>query len=152
MTTPFLTTGRQALADRLQADVTLSARVRTWRLSNAGPRHGGDIEPADCPVLGLAPVMLEPEAAADAVDALPQDLALTLTAEGPDAAPCEELVCAALDCLAAADADLMGLSAEGLIAVRPMRIAWRTDEHAADPRMLWQAELTVRLNWLRTNA
>jgi hypothetical protein len=152
MTTPFLTAGRLALADRLQADATLSARVRTWHLWNPGPRRNGDTQPADCPVLGLAPALLEPEAAADAVDALPQDLTLTVTAEGPDAAPCEELVCAALDCLSAADADLLGLSAEGLIRVGPMHIAWRTHEHAADPRVLWQAELTVRLSWLRTNA
>jgi hypothetical protein len=150
MTTPFLTAGRLALADRLQADATLAARVRTWRLWSAAPRRG-ELEPADCPALGLAPARVQPEAVADTVDALPQNLALTITAEGPDAAPCEELVCAALACLAGADADRLNLAPEGLTSVRPVRIRWSAREHEGHPRMLWQAELTVRLTWLRTN-
>jgi hypothetical protein len=96
----------------------------------------------------LAPAQLQPEAAADVVDALPQELTVTMTTEGPDAAPCEELVCAVLDCLATADADRLGLADRGLLSVRPVRIAWRAHESPSDPRMLWQAELTARLNWL----
>jgi hypothetical protein len=151
MTTPFLTAGRLALADRLRAHAVLFARVRTWQTSGAAPRRHGPVAPADCPALALAPAALEPQAAADAVDALPQDLTLTLTAEGPDAAGCEELACAALDCLAAADADLLGLADRGLLSVRPVRMTWHPGAHSPAPRMLWQVELTVRLNWLIAN-
>jgi hypothetical protein len=151
MTTPFLTAGRLALAGRLRADTVLADRVRTWRTAEAAPRRHPALEPADCPALELAPSLLEPEVAADRVDSLPQDLAVTITAEGPDAAPCEDLVSAVLDCLTLADADRLGLADDGLVSVRQVRVAWRRYPTAGNPRACWQAELTVRLTWLRTS-
>ena len=51
----FLTDGRLALLAALRADAAISALVRTWFEFGPGLIRRHDVEPALCPVLGVAP-------------------------------------------------------------------------------------------------
>jgi hypothetical protein len=145
----FFTDGRTALLAALQADATLSANVRSWFGWGPGLRRRYDIRPADCPLCSVVPAEMDVEQVANVVRSVPQDVEIGIATDGPDAAPCEELVCAALDVLAQADAGKLGLSSEGLSSVEVVRITWRAVERKDSPRVRWEAAITARINWLR---
>lgn len=149
MSTAFFTAGRLALLEALQDDSTLTAAVRTWFDWGPGLRRRHDVSPALCPAVSVAPAALEPELITNVIQAVPQELEVRIVTDGQDAAPCEELVQAALDVLAGAAQTRLGLADQGLSTVEVRHVGWRAVPDEKDPRVRWEALINVRLHWFR---
>jgi hypothetical protein len=145
----FLTDGRLALLGALQADAAIGALVRTWFEFGPGlaRRHG--VEPALCPVLGVAPSESAPRPIANVESEVPQLLRVDVATAGQDAAPCEELVALVLACVDGANADNLGLAAEGLAGLRATSVRWTAQPRADAARLVWTAAIEVELLWRR---
>jgi len=148
MTNNF-TAARLALIDALKANATLSANVRTWFEWGPGLLKRYNIEPSACPLVSVVPAELDEDQLANVVRSIPQDLEIGIATDGQDAAPCEELVCAALDVLHEQGRACLGLSSEGVTSIDVMRIVWRAVEEQGAPRLRWEALITTRINWMR---
>ena len=145
----YFTTGRTALLAALQAEATLAASVKKWFTWGPGLRRRYDIRPADCPLVSIVPAELDVDQVANVVKAVPQDLEVGMATDGQDATACEELVCAVLDVLAAADRSKLDLADGGLSAIDVLGVHWRTVESRKDARLRWEAVVHVRIHWLR---
>jgi len=139
--TNFLTSGRLALLDELQADPTLSDRVRTWNEFGPGLRRRPQLQPASCPVCSVTPLEGGEEQAFNVLREIPQLLQVEMATAGQDAAPCEQLVAAAVGVVQSARGNALGLSVEGL--------TWKAHPEEDSARPLWLAALTVKLLWIR---
>lgn len=149
MSSNFLTDARTVLLTRLQVDGTLSTGIRTWYLWGPGLRQRYQIEPAMCPLLSLVPAQLDEEQLSNAAASLPQDLELGIATDGQDAEPCENYVVAALGVVRAANADNLGLAADGLSQLTLRSIRWLARPSKDGARVLWTALITVCIHWFR---
>ena len=145
----FLTDGRRALLAAFQADATLSAKVRTWFDWGPGIRRRYNLEPARCPAFSLAPAELDEDQIANVSAGFPQDLAVGIATDGADAEPCEELVAAAFDVIRAGSRTCLGLAADGITGLEVRSAQWAVIQEDKDPRPRWEAEIIVRVNWMR---
>jgi hypothetical protein len=145
----FLTQGRQALLAALKADATLSDAVRTWYEWGSGLQERMRLDPAMCPAASLQPAELEEEELLNVSSEFPQDLSLAIVTDGQDAEPCEELVVAALGVIHATEVDALGLASEGCSRARLIRVRWEALATEDAARVRWQAELIVRIGWVR---
>jgi hypothetical protein len=80
---------------------------------------------------------------------LPQLLQVEMATAGQDAAPCEELVAAAIGVVQSARGTALGLEAEGLQGLSITGLTWKAHPGEDSPRPLWLAALSVRLLWVR---
>jgi len=135
----FLTDGRLALLSALRADESISPLVRTWFDFGPGLLRRHDVEPALCPILGVAPAESAPTEVAN----------VEVATAGQDAAPCEELVALVLACVDDANADNLGLAAQGLAGLRVRSIRWAALPRADAARLIWTAAVEVELLWRR---
>jgi len=147
----FLTEGRRALLAALQVDPTLGATVKTWYDFGPGIQKRYDILPAWCPLLSLVPAELDEDQLANSAAFIHQDLNLGIATSGPDAGPCEELVAAALGVLDESNELCLGLAAQGLADLNPVALQWRAMPTEESPRLRWEAQITVRIRWVRRN-
>jgi hypothetical protein len=145
----FLTDGRLALLGALRADAAISALVRTWFEFGPGLARRYDVEPARCPVLSGAPAEGAPRRVANVESEVPQVLQVEVATAGQDAAPCEELVALVLACVDAANADCLGLAAEGLAGLRVRSVRWAAQPKPDAARPIWTAAVEVELLWRR---
>jgi hypothetical protein len=145
----FLTDGRLALLSALRAGETLDALVRTWFEFGPGLTRRHDLEPALCPVLGLAPAESAPREVANVEREVPQVLRVEVATAGQDAAPCEELVALVLACIDDANEDNLGLAAQGLAGLRVRSVRWAAVPRADAARLIWTAAVEVELLWRR---
>ena len=145
----FLTDGRLALLGALRADEAISPLVRTWFDFGPGLLRRHDVEPALCPVLGVAPAESAPAEVANVEREVPQVLRVEVATAGQDAAPCEELVALVLACVDGANDDNLGLAAQGLTGLRVRSIRWATLPRADAARPIWTAAVDVELLWRR---
>ncbi len=147
--TNFLTDGRLALLAALRADAAIGALVRTWFEFGPGLARRHDVEPALCPVIAVAPAEGAPRAVANVEREVPQVLRVDVATAGQDAAPCEELVALVMACVEDANADNLGLAADGLAGLRVSGIRWATQPRADAARPVWTAAVEVELLWRR---
>jgi len=145
----FLTDGRLALLDALQADAILSDRVRTWNEFGPGLRRRARVEPASCPVCSVTPLEGGEDQAFNVLREIPQLLRVEMATAGQDAAPCEELVAAAVGVVDSERDSALGLSGAGLQGLSITGLDWRARPEDDAPRVIWLAALTVRLLWIR---
>jgi len=145
----FLTDGRLALLAALRADAAISALVRTWFEFGPGLARRHDVEPALCPIIGIAPAEGIPRAVANVESEVPQVLRVEVATAGQDAAPCEELVALVMACVEDANADNLGLAAAGLAGLHVSAIRWSTRPRTDAPRPLWTAAVDIELLWRR---
>ena len=145
----FLTDGRQALIDALKADAELGARVRTWFEFGPGLSERHNVEPAACPALTVLAAGARRDAVANVQHEIVQTLRVEAAVAGQDAAPCEELVEAVLGCVESADEDCLGLSDDGLAAVRARSVSWAPLPQRSGPRLVWKATVEIELLWRR---
>ena len=73
----------------------------------------------------------------------------TMYTAGQDAAPCEELVAAAIGVVKSERETALGLSGSGLQGLSIAGLSWKAHPEDDAPRVLWLAALTVRLLWIR---
>ncbi len=145
----YLTDARTALVAALEADVTLSLKVVKWFTWGPGLRKRFDILPAVCPLVSVVPAEMGQDQVANVTAGIDQDLEIGIATDGQDAAPCEELVAAALDVLVAAARSRLGLADEGLSSVEIVRVLWRAVKDKEDARVRWEATITARIHWMR---
>jgi hypothetical protein len=145
----FLTDGRLALLDALQADATLDQNIRTWNEFGPGLRWRRRLEPASCPVCSVTPLEGGEDQAFNVLRQIPQLLQLELATAGGDAAPCEELVAAAIGVVESERETALGLADSGLQGLSITGLSWKAHPEEDAPRMIWLAALTVRLLWIR---
>lgn len=146
----YLTDAREALLAAFQANATLGhPAVKTWYDWGAGLHRRFNLDPGYLPAVSLTPAELDEEAAQNVATGWAQDLAVVVATDGQDAAPCEELVAAVTDVVAAASGTCLGLSADGLTHLEILRIMWQAREDETSHRVRWQAEIVVRIHWLR---
>jgi hypothetical protein len=147
--TCFLTDARLALIDLLKADVTLAAAVKSWFTFGSGLLKRFDILPSNCPLVSVVPAELAEDEISNAAVSWPQDLEIGIATDGQDAAPCEELVVAALDVVLAANQSCLDLAGDGVTGVSVERLRWAAIETEKDARLRWEALITVRIHWMR---
>lgn len=152
MSESFLTTARLALLARLQADETLAANVRTWFDWGPGLKKRFNIEPATCPLVTVVPAELSSDLAANVVSAIPQDIEIGIATAGQDAAPSELLAAAVLDVVAAANADCLAMSGDGVHGLDVLRVDWQAAESTKAANYRWEVSITIRINWRRLAA
>ncbi len=147
----FLTTARLALLGKLQADATLNADIKTWFTWGPGIRRKHDLTPAVCPALSVAPAELDVDQSSNMAAGYPQDLEVGIATLGQDAAPCEELVAAAVDVVAAANRSSLDALA-GVTGVEIRSARWMAVEDEPKGRVRWEAQLVVRIQHMRRTA
>jgi len=145
----YLTQGRTALLDALRADATMAAGVKTWFEFAADIRRRYALEPSACPLAALYPAAGQAVRTSNGFRDVVQRLTLDLATDGQDAEPCEELLAAALDRLAACDETCLDLAAEGLTGLDVEEFTLRMLPEPAGARVLWHARITVALHWER---
>ena len=148
----FLTTARLALLAALQADATLNAAIRTWFDWGPGLRKRYEIAPRNCPLLSVLPAELDADQFANVMARLPQDLEIGIAVDGPDVAPLEELVAAALDVIQAESRTCLSvaLAEDGLTGIEILRVEWEAVPDKDTGRVVWLAIITARINWMRS--
>lgn len=133
----------------LQADATLSTKVRMWYSWGEGLLQRYQIEPSDCPLVSLTPAQLDEDELSNAARSWPQDVEIGIATDGQDAEPCEELVAAVLDVVLAQSDACLGLCADGVSGLNLVSIRWQTEKNQKDPSIRWVCILVVRINWMR---
>ncbi|MFW6189902.1 MAG: hypothetical protein ACOC7T_05665 [Planctomycetota bacterium] len=146
----YLTDGRTALLAALKADADLQSLVKTWLEAGPGLRRREHIEPAWCPAVGVRPGGVRRTAVANVETEVVQSIRVEVRTDGQDAGACEELVELVLGCVRDADATCLGLSAEGLVAVRARAVELQPLPNARAARPLWRGTAEVQLTWRRT--
>ena len=146
----FLTDARTALLAELRADVNIDALVKTWFPFDRALAQRFTIQPAECPAYALHPgPMVEPDDRYNAAYDLTQQIIALITTDGQVPDDCEELIALTMARVRAIrDSGLLGLTAEGLKNIRASvnLVPWETPKSA---RLMWQAEVTVTLEWIR---
>jgi len=147
----FLTTARLALLAALRADATLLAAVKTWFDWGTGLRKRYDLAARNCPLMSVVPAELDADQFANVMAKLPQDLEIGIAVDGPDVAPLEELVAAALDVIQEASRTCLSvaLAEDGLTGIEILRVQWEAVPEKDTSRVLWLAMITTRINWMR---
>lgn len=146
----YLTDGRAALLAAFKADPDLWGCVKTWFEAGPGLWRRPRPDPAWCPALGVRPAAVRRAAVANVETEVTQFLRIEVLTDGPDAAPCEELLALALARVREADTTCLGLSDQGLVAVRARTANLSPVPEARAARPLWRGTLDVELTWRRT--
>lgn len=145
----FFTDGRLALIAALQGDAQIDARVKTCFDYGPGLARRHALEPALCPVLSVAPAQGVHRSVANVQREIPQVLHVEVATAGQDVAPCEELAALVAACVDTCNDDCLGLSADGLTALRVRNIWWDARPRQDAVRIIWVAVLEVELLWRR---
>jgi hypothetical protein len=107
------------------------------------------MDPAVCPLLGVAPAEAGDYPVANVERQVPQTLRIEAATAGQDVQPCEELVALVLSRLKACNQDCLGLAAAGLAGLQVGSVTWSSEPHGSAARLIWTAAITVRLLWRR---
>lgn len=146
----FLTEGREALIERMQANATLAREIRNWFVFSSTLQTRLIVEPAQCPFCSIAPAEGQIELISDPMADIDQVLQIDFGVRGQDCAPMEELLVAFYDVVLDALTDHLGLAEEGLALVLleggPTWMA-RQDKEGAD--FIWITTSNLRLGWKR---
>jgi len=145
----ILTDGRTALLAALKADMSIAALVKTWWEFNRPLIQRFEVEPAACTAYALHPgPIVEPDERYNAAYDLRQQVIVLITSDGQVPDPCEELVMLTIKRVRACrDGGMLGLSADGLANLRAGANVepW---EHPTSARLMWQAAMTITLDWI----
>ncbi|MCD6416738.1 MAG: hypothetical protein J7M08_08605 [Planctomycetes bacterium] len=145
----FLTQGRTALLGALKDDEEINSRVRTYLAFGPGLKRRAELTAALCPALTLTPGRTDQAQVANVERELAQRLAVEVAVAGQDVAPCEELAALVLDRVLASSETCLGLSGEGLTALRARSVQLEAQPAEDAAHLIWKARVAVELLWRR---
>lgn len=145
----FLSTGRAAVLAALKADADIASRVKTWFEFNRSLQQRFTIEPAECTAYALHPGrIVEPDDRYNAAYDMRQEIIVLITTDGQQPDANEELIALTFAQVRESREAMFGLSDAGLKNIRASA-SLEPWERENSPRLMWQATVTITLEWIR---